>query len=81
MTFLQKMADGAALVSGMAQRLDIDIADRVAANPETAGRSYAAMVERCAQCSDHEACARLQADNPMLDAAPDYCMNRTVLHR
>ncbi len=81
MTILSKMSDSAKLVSGMASRLDIDIADRIAASPETATRSFAAMVQRCAQCGDHAACTRLQDENPMLDAAPAYCMNRGVLHR
>ena len=81
MTLFDRMSEGARLVSGMATRLDIDIADRVAANPDGAGRSYAAMVQRCAQCSDHAACARLQDENPMLDATPSFCMNKDVLRR
>lgn len=81
MTFFSRLSDGAKLVSGMASRLDIDLADRIAANPETAGRSYVAMVQRCARCGDHAACTRLQDENPMLDAVPAYCMNRDVLHR
>lgn len=81
MTFFDKMTESARLVSGMATRLDIDIADRIAASPETVGRSYATMVQRCAQCSDHAACRKLQDESLMLDAAPSYCMNRDVLHR
>lgn len=81
MTFFDKMSESARLVSGMATRLDIDFSDRIAANPEGAGRSFATMVQRCAQCSDHAACARLQDENPMLDATPSYCMNKDVLRR
>ena len=79
-TFFQKMSDSTGLVSGMAERLDIDLAARMA-QPEAGGRSYLNMVMRCAKCSEHAACARLQEDNPALDAAPDYCMNKDVLKR
>ncbi len=81
MTIFNKMSESAGLVSGMASRLDIDMADRIAASPDTAGRSFAAMVRRCASCGDHAACTTLQDENPMLDAAPSYCMNKDVLHR
>ena len=81
MALFQKMSESVQLVSGMASRLDIDLSDRIAANPETATRSFAAMVMRCAHCSDHAACARMQEENPMLDAAPAYCRNGDVLHR
>ena len=80
MTFFQKMSESNGLVRGMAERLDVDLDTRMGTG-EAAARSYRAMVMRCANCSDHEACARLQEDNPMLDAAPDYCMNKDVLHR
>lgn len=80
MTYFQKMSESTGLVSGMAERLDIDLEARMAQS-ETAGRSYLNMVMRCANCSDHTACARLQDENPMLDAAPDYCLNGDVLKR
>lgn len=80
MTFFQKMSDSTGLVSGMAERLDIDLEARMAQS-ETAGRSYLNMVMRCSKCSDHAACARLQDENPLLDAAPDFCMNKDVLSR
>jgi hypothetical protein len=81
MTLFDRLSESARLVSGMTSRLDIDLADRIAASPETAGRTFAAMVQRCAQCSDQAACSKLQEENPMLDAAPAYCRNRDVLHR
>lgn len=80
MTFFQKMSDSTGLVSGMAERLDIDLEARMA-HPETAGPSYLNMVMRCATCGAHESCTHLQDENPMLDAAPDYCMNKDVLKR
>jgi hypothetical protein len=80
MTFFHKMSESTGLVSGMAERLNIDIEARMA-QPEAAGRSYLNMIMRCANCSDHEACTRLQEENPLLDAAPDYCRNIDVLKR
>lgn len=81
MTFFQKMSDSTGLVSGMAERLDINLEGRMASDAETAGRSYLNMVMRCANCSEHDACSRLQDENPLLDAAPDYCRNKDVLQR
>ena len=80
MTYFQKMSESTGLVSGMAERLDIDLEARMS-DGEAAGRSYLNMVMRCANCSEHETCARLQDENLMLDAAPDYCMNKDVLKR
>ncbi|MEP4194192.1 MAG: DUF6455 family protein [Aliishimia sp.] len=76
MEFFRKLSESASLVSGMAERLDADISGRIASNPETAARSYVSMVRRCANCSNHEACAELQDASPALDAAPDYCLNK-----
>jgi hypothetical protein len=81
MTLFQKMSESTGLVSGMAERLDIDITERMAQDADSFGRSYLNMVMRCAKCSDHEACTRLQDENPALDAAPSYCENRDVLKR
>ena len=79
MSFVSRMSESADLVAGMATRLDIDFADRIAAAPDTAVRSFASMVMRCTGCRDHAACRKLQDENLMLDAAPDYCRNRDVL--
>ena len=80
MTYFNKMSESTGLVSGMAERLGIDIEDRMK-TPELAGRTYLNMVMRCANCSEHSACTKLQDENPLLDAAPDYCMNGDVLKR
>ena len=80
MTFFQKISDSTGLVSGMAERLGVDIEARMT-HPETAGRTYRDMVMRCATCSQQGACSKLQDENPLLDAAPDYCMNGDVLKR
>lgn len=78
MTFFSRMSESTDLVSGMASRLDVDFADRMADRPETVARSFASMVMRCAGCREHAACKKLQEENLMLAAAPDYCMNRDV---
>lgn len=81
MEFFRKMSESASLVSGMAERLDVDFADRIASAPESQTRSYAAMVMRCANCDQHENCMALQENNPALDAAPEYCRNGDVFQR
>ena len=80
MGYLNKLSDSAGLVSGMASRLNVDLAERVAASPETAATHYRDLVQRCSHCRDQDACAKLQDENPLLDEAPDYCMNRSVFH-
>ena len=79
MNLFTRISDSAQLVAGMATRLDIDIADRIAAAPDSAVRSYAAMVVRCSGCRDQAACRKLQEENLLLDRAPDYCRNGDVL--
>lgn len=79
MSIFSRISESAGLVSGMASRLDIDLADRIPAAPESAARGYAAMVMRCAGCRAQAACRQLQDANPILDHAPDYCRNRDIL--
>ena len=80
MTFFQKMSESTGLVSGMAERLDVDLAARMD-QPAANTRTYREMVLRCAQCPEHGACAKLQDENLALDEAPSYCRNRDVLTR
>lgn len=81
MEYFRKISEGATLVSGMATRLDIDLADRISNAPDMQTRNFANMVMRCARCDQHENCTRLQEDNPALDAAPEYCRNKDVFAR
>ena len=76
MSYFTKLSESAALVSGMATRLDVSMDDRLPTAPDIFARSYADMVARCAHCPEHVACARLQDENPALDAPPDYCVNK-----
>lgn len=77
MGFFDKVDESGRLVEGMADRLGFDLADRMAAAPETAAMAYRSMVLACSGCTEHEACTRLQAENAHLDVAPPYCRNRS----
>ena len=63
----------AALVQGMAARTGTDLA-----TPQAAIR-FRQMVLACTACQDRDGCARLQATNDRLDAAPDFCRNRAAM--
>lgn len=80
MSIFQKISESTGLVSGMAERLGVDMQARMT-QPDLAARSFRDMVTRCATCSEHAACTRLQEENPLLEAAPDYCRNKDVLRR
>ncbi|TNF64107.1 MAG: adenylosuccinate lyase [Rhodobacteraceae bacterium] len=75
MGLFRKLAGSADLVSGMAQRLGADMQDQIMSDPEAGARRFAAMVYRCAGCTDQDGCAALQAENDRLDHAPAYCRN------
>lgn len=80
MSIFQKISESTGLVTGMAERLGVDMQARMA-QPDPAARSLRDMVTRCASCPEHAACTRLQEDNPALDAAPAYCRNADVFAR
>ncbi len=80
MSYFHKVSASAGLVTGLAERLGIDLAT-LAQRSQTDARSYADMVTRCAHCKQQDACASLQENNPALDAAPDYCRNKDVMRR
>ena len=79
MGWISKIANSADLASGMMTRLGSTFADDILENPDTGTRRYAAVVYRCAGCSDQAGCAQLQAQNAHLDHAPSYCRNADVL--
>lgn len=79
MGFFTKLSDSAGLVSGMANRVGVDLVDRLADSPELLGPAYRSMVMRCSKCAHQDACAQLQASSDRLDHAPDYCQNRDIL--
>jgi hypothetical protein len=77
---VSKINKSAELMSGLAQRMDVDLSESILANPETAAREYRSMVLRCTGCTDQDACAHLQDEQAHIDAAPDYCRNRDTLN-
>ncbi len=66
------------LVNGMTQRLGLDLASRLARDPESEAQRLKQMITRCAACRAHVACAQLQAQEDSLAACPAYCQNRAA---
>ncbi len=81
MGFLKRLAQSADLAMGMAKRLDVDLSANALAGDELAGQHLRAIVMRCAQCSDQQGCARLQAGTTTLAQAPRFCQNADVMRR
>lgn len=81
MGIFSKLARSADLASGMMERLGSRLPDEILAHPDTGARTYAGVVMRCAGCAEQDHCAALQAGCDHLDAAPDYCRNKTLLDR
>lgn len=73
--FLKRINESCALVNGVAERLGTDVHTAIELDPEMEASSYRSAVLRCAACGEHEACKKLQAENPQLGSAPDYCRN------
>lgn len=78
MGLFHKLSQSAGLVSGMAERLNVNLAARIDASPDLEAVHFQRLVLRCATCTQQDACTQLQEDNPMLDAAPHYCRNADV---
>ncbi|MEP4038479.1 DUF6455 family protein [Pseudophaeobacter sp.] len=82
MGLFSKLGQSTDLVEGMADRLGVDFADSIAADPEAEGRKFRRAVLNCSHCGNQAGCADLQAENAHLDEAPSYCRNRDMLaHR
>lgn len=78
MGLFSKLNRSGDLASGMAERRGVDLSDRILQNPDAGGQEFRRILMRCAHCSDQEGCAALQAGNDHLDAAPNYCMNKSL---
>jgi hypothetical protein len=76
MGFLARLNESGTLMEGMADRLGVDLRDGMDTSPEIAAATYRKMMLACAGCSEHAACADLQAQTSHLDEAPAYCRNR-----
>jgi hypothetical protein len=73
--FYKKIDESCSLTAGMADRLGTVVPGTAAMATDADAAAYRSAVMRCAACKEHAACARLQAENPTLDAAPSYCRN------
>ena len=66
------------LMERMERALGIDL-EAALADGQIDGECIARLKLRCALCDQPDACARLLAAQPILKAAPDYCVNSKAL--
>lgn len=78
MGFFSKLGTSTDLVSGMSERLGVDLRGPMMRNPEQAANEYRSMVLRCSSCTDQADCADRQAKSVRFEEAPEYCMNKDV---
>ncbi len=78
MGFFSKLGNSADLVTGLSERLGIDLRGPMLRNPDQAASDYRSMVLRCSACTDQVDCAERQAKSDHFDAAPEYCMNKDI---
>ncbi|MEM6341058.1 MAG: DUF6455 family protein [Pseudomonadota bacterium] len=69
------------LSSGMATRLGIDLTQAYSNTSDIGVLALQGVVRRCAGCTEHETCAKLQAENDTLEQAPSYCRNKALFER
>lgn len=71
----------AELVDEMAKRADLDLGAEVAEG-RLAGSGYRAIVLRCTNCKNVDACEKLLADAHDIEREiPDFCLNRLSFER
>jgi len=76
---IDRISDSTDLVSGMAERLGVDMDAVVLNDPERGALRFRSLALRCSGCTHQEGCAELQRACAHLDAAPDYCRNKAFL--
>jgi hypothetical protein len=76
MTQFRKIGRSAELMTGMADRLGVPLDGP---DPEASAQRFMRLTLACVGCAGQDDCARLQAENRRLDAAPDYCRNKATL--
>lgn len=78
LSFIDRPAKYRGLMERMARALGIDL--EVAVKEGHIDQVQIQHLKlRCALCDQPDACARLLSARPVLDAAPDYCVNRKTL--
>ena len=81
MGLFKKLGESADLVTDMADRLDVDLEHIDGLDTEGSIRRYRSAVMACSTCGKHGECRHLLDDNVKLADAPDYCRNRSIMHR
>lgn len=79
MGLFSKIDRQAALIKGMAERLDVDVAESLTRDPSLA-MNFRSAVVNCAFCRKARDCAGWQAYHAHAEAPPSYCRN-TALFR
>ena len=75
--FFKKIDRHSELMSGMAERLGVDLGDEVAEHHIRA-QDYRDALVRCTHCDNVGACVEWQQENEHADVAPPYCRNRDL---
>ena len=76
MGFFRRLSRSADLVSGMSERLGLNVADAMQQDPETSAVAYRRAVWRCANCIHQDQCQSLQGCETTLGSPPSYCKNK-----
>ncbi|MGC9368751.1 MAG: DUF6455 family protein [Paracoccaceae bacterium] len=75
--FFKKIDRHSELMSGMAERVGVDLGEEVAERHIRA-QDYRDALVRCTHCDNVEACVEWQKENAHADVAPPYCRNRDL---
>ncbi|MBY5974436.1 DUF6455 family protein [Pseudooceanicola marinus] len=73
MGFFSKLDKHADLMGGMADRVGLDMAEKMV--DESVANGYRAAIIRCATCREAGACAQWQAEHATAEHTPGYCRN------
>lgn len=79
MDIFNKLSGSADLVSGMAERLGVDLGAAIDQDPRLGAVRFRSLVLRCSSCTNQDGCAELQRGCDHLDAAPEYCRNKDFM--
>ena len=66
------------LTIDMSKAVGADLAEALRAG-RLSHEGYAEMVTACRSCDHPDRCQHLLSENPRLDEAPEYCVNRKLL--
>ena len=81
MGLLTRMALGADLSQGMAERLGVDLDQAFANSSDVGVLALQNVVMRCAACRQHNDCMEVQKSHATLREPPEYCRNTALFQR